>query len=398
LSTKVSPAPFSSSLLLPPILFFLSPLFFLPMKIAHILTTLEMGGAQLSTLRLIKALQENPTWEVTLIVGVDGPLRSELGNIRNLIWLPTLKRSFHGIRDLFCLFQLISLMKKNSFDVVHSHSSKPSIVGRLAALFARVPVIFHTYHGFGHDFFRKRFQQILFRWMERWLNKKSSGLIFVCDENLDRAKKLSLLHPRENFLIPDFLSFENFSQRPQNKLCHSLSNPVIVSVLSFKEQKNPLALITLCRKIVQQYPNAEFRLIGEGPLLAECKRQALSQKLNIHFMGVVLDIEKQYRAADLFIGASRFEGLSMAQLECLYFQVPMVITKAGGISEIMEHGKQGFFYNRNNLQEAFLFCDLILSGQFQYTPKQNSFFKTFESSHLIKKHQNLYRVEPFKKL
>ena len=361
------------------------------MKIAHLLSTLEVGGAQLSTLRLVKELQKNPQFETTLIVGEDGPLRSELEDIRNVIRLPSLQRSFQPFRDLLCLFQLFFLLKKKSFHVVHTHSSKPSILGRMAALMARTPLILHTYHGFGHDFFKKRRHQILFRGVERIVNKKSSGLVFICEENRERAKTFSLGHPKNNFVIPDFLSLEKFPKRPQSKRLLPVSNPVIASVLSFKEQKNPFALIALCQKISEHYPNAEFHLIGDGPLLPECKRYALSNELKtIHFPGAVLNIEPHYRSMDLFIGASRFEGLSMAQLECLYFQVPMVITRAGGISTLMEHGKQGFFYSEGNLQEAFLFCDRILCGQFQNIPKEDSFFEPFETTRLTEQYSQLY--------
>jgi hypothetical protein len=56
----------------------------------------------------------------------------------------------------------------------------------------------------------------------------------------------------------------------------------------------------------------------------------------------------------------------------------------------MEHGKQGFFYKGQNLQEAFLFCDFILSGQLQYIPKPNSFFEAFASTPLTEKYTQLY--------
>lgn len=357
------------------------------LKICHVITTLEMGGAQLSTLRLLRELQFSPEIDLFLIYGEEGPLSNALPLLKNitLIRLPSLQRSFHPLRDILLLFSLFKIIKTHRFDLIHTHCSKPSLFARLAAFLSGKKTI-HTYHGFGHDYFKEGFFRKLFLRLENFLNRLSVRLIFVCNENLLRAKTLKLLQ-NQGELISDMLDFDRMlSFRKNHETGRTLG-----AVLSFKEQKKPFLLLNLMKKISLSFPDSHFILIGEGPLLKNAKRYAASLGLNARFTGAVTEILPYYESISLFISTSAYEGLSMAELECLYLGIPMVITPAGGIIDFMENGKQGFFYEHGNLDQALEYCHRILSGQFEYRPLSKERFACFNTKKIVERHLELYK-------
>lgn len=364
-------------------------------KILHVITTAEMGGAQLSTLRLLTLLNSTHRFDISLLYGESGPLEPEYQALEKqktkVIRNPLLCRSFNPFKDLFLLMNLIHFFRKKKFNLVHTHCSKPSLIVRFAAFCSGIPGIIHTYHGFGHDYFLNPFLQKLYITLEFWLNKKSAAVIFIAKENLQRAESCSLvsLSPK-NHLIPDCLDFETLSISPSTT-SPPFKIPCMGSVLNFKEQKQPFALLNLFKRISLLYPSAQFILAGEGSGLKSCQEFTKQLNLsNVHFMGVLKDMEKFYSRLTLYVSVSRYEGLSMAELECLYLKIPMVLPFRGGITEIMKQGEQGFFYPLQDLNKALEHCCRILDGNFKYIPLSPDWILPYEAQAIRKTYQELY--------
>lgn len=354
------------------------------------MTSAELGGAQISTFRLLRELEKKSQHQLYLAYGEKGPLLSCFSELKKttVIRLKYLQRRFHPLFDLICLFQLYFLFLEYRFDLLHTHCSKPSILGRLAAVLAGIKHIFHTYHGFGHPYFRNFLFRICFVFFEKWLNRWNQGTVFVCQSNLDEALKMNLVSPEQrHVVIQDMHDFYTSIPKSDKSGIHLL----IGSVLSFKEQKRPLELILLAHRISRHVPEAEFVFIGTGPLLE--KTQAFAHKIGLKkviFPGAVQNTEPYYSRMNLFLSCSRYEGLSMAQIECLYYHVPIVTTPAGGISDMLEQGKQGFIYPYLDIKQAVTYSLEILKGPFYYVPKSVSFFDPFDHSRIIEKHEKLY--------
>ena len=105
-------------------------------KVAHLITRMIIGGAQENTLYTVLGLQDENQYSVDLITGPEiGPEgRLDIGQVKTVIFISTLVRNIHPVKDLRCLFQLIRLFKSKKYDIVHTHSSKAGILGRIAAL------------------------------------------------------------------------------------------------------------------------------------------------------------------------------------------------------------------------------------------------------------------------
>lgn len=362
------------------------------MKIAHIITTHELGGAQLSTFRLLKELSKIGKYEVLLIYGEKGPLLDSYRiqkNIR-LIQIKSLKRVI-GIKDLLALFEIIFVLKKEKVSLIHTHSTKPSLIGRVAAFILNISFI-HTYHGFGHDYYKNKLIQKCILVIESILNNLSYRIIFICKENQTRALNLKLVKKEKALLIHDFLDLENIDYQKQY---HNKINSIIGSVISFKEQKRPFELIKLFYRLSKKYNFIkEFYVIGDGPLFEKCKK--LKDTLNfdkLKMPGATLNIQDYYKKIDLMVSLSRFEGLSMVQVESIYRRIPLVVTKAGGIDEWLKDGEQGFVVPNNDIEEAFKKISYIIDGNFTYKSLDSKKLECFDTDKLLKKYVKLYELK-----
>src|SRR5690242_15832794 len=122
------------------------------MRVTHVITRLIVGGAQENTVATVLGLHATPNLQVNLI---SGPTRGPEGSLENrfkrnpslLTLVPSLVRPVHPLKDFFALQQLTKIFRATRPDIVHTHSGKAGILGRLAARRAGVPVIVHTIHG-----------------------------------------------------------------------------------------------------------------------------------------------------------------------------------------------------------------------------------------------------------
>ena len=122
-------------------------------KIFHVITKLELGGAQEVTLMTLERLPRD-RYQLALVSGPEGLLVERATSITDVrkFWLRSLVREVRPYKDFISLLKLWLLFRRERPNLVHTHCSKAGIIGRWAARLAGVPVIFHTVHGFGfHD-------------------------------------------------------------------------------------------------------------------------------------------------------------------------------------------------------------------------------------------------------
>ena len=128
-----------------------------PVRVLHIITRMIVGGAQENTLLSVEGLNRLGQYEVTLATGPEtGPEGELITRARSntpLLIVPDLCRNVHPVRDLRSLVQLYRLIRAGNYHIVHTHSSKAGVLGRIAARLAGTPIIVHTVHGLAfHDY------------------------------------------------------------------------------------------------------------------------------------------------------------------------------------------------------------------------------------------------------
>ncbi|MHB8918592.1 MAG: glycosyltransferase family 4 protein [Desulfocucumaceae bacterium] len=327
-------------------------------KVLLVVTLSEIGGAQKVVYNLAAGLKPEQ-FEVTVACGPGGELIGWLKGLPGVkvVELDCLKRNISPLGDTLCLFRLYRLIKSGGYDIVHCHSSKAGILGRLAARMAGVKQIYFTVHGWGID----ENQQLLVRWLytvaERVAGAVSARVVCVSRYDLEKGIRLGLVAKEKLDLIyngmPDeYAGPENNLYRPdvRNRLKKELGLPsdgiVVATVMRLADPKNPLFFLETAERLIKENndKNIFFVIIGDGPLWAQCEEYIYRNSLGgrVFMMGKREDVSLLLSGLDVFTLFSHHEGLPLTVIEAMLAGLPVVASNVGGIKEMVDHGGTGY--------------------------------------------------------
>ncbi|HKO31868.1 MAG TPA: glycosyltransferase [Nitrospiraceae bacterium] len=332
-----------------------------PLKVIHVITRLDNGGSAQNT--MLTALgHDRAQFEPLVVAGHPGCWDAQGGqlateeNCRQLEkaairWMlfPSLTREVHPAKDAQALWQLIRLFRHERPALVHTHTSKAGVLGRVAAWIARVPVIVHTPHG--HVFYGHfgPFRSWLFLQIERMLSAITHRLIALTDaerqDHLDRA-----VGKADRFaVVPSGIDRERFGRaRAQGKqLPDWFGCPpdalVVGSVGWLTDIKGHEYLIAAVAKLKQDFPALHLVIVGSGgrhdALLQQAELAGLRDA--VHLLGHRDDIEACLAGMDLFVLPSLNEGMSRALIEAMIAGLPVIASRVGGIPAVISHERTG---------------------------------------------------------
>lgn len=322
-------------------------------KIAQVITKLEFGGAQLSTLELCRLLNITPrSYDVTLVAGPGGGLDPQVGRYGTfrVRFVSSLVRRISPLKDVRALFCLYRFFKAGNFDIVHTHSSKAGILGRIAAYFAGVPAIVHTVHGFSFFKGQNVFARKLYCWIERVVDRFTGAYIAVCASDIEKALKAGIGDRRKFSLVHDFFDLECGTRLEKDDWKKSMDivercrgKKMVLNVSCFKPQKNLEVFVRVARAVKRRVPECVFVLIGDGVGRARLEKLIKDCGLGDCFFmpGWVRDIERVFDAADVFVLTSLFEGLPVSMAQALYRKIPCVCSRVDGVVELLEGANAG---------------------------------------------------------
>src|SRR5262249_51683426 len=163
-------------------------------KVFHVITKLELGGAQKVTLMTLERLPRN-RYELGLVTGPEGLLVDWANRIPSLkrVWNPWLVREVRPIKDTLALLNLWRLVCRGRRPIGPTHSTKAGIIGRWAARLAGVPLVFHTAHGFGFNDFQRPVVRNIYIALERFTTRCTTKLFLVSYANADKAEKCGMV-------------------------------------------------------------------------------------------------------------------------------------------------------------------------------------------------------------
>lgn len=320
------------------------------LKVVHIITRLDLGGAQQNTLHTVRSLDAS-RFEPILLCGEGGYLDAEVRREAGLrtIFLESLVREVSPMRDLLALLEMRRIFAAERPDIVHTHSSKAGILGRLAAALAGVPAIVHTYHGFGFHDRQNAAVRTLYVLLERLCALVTTRLIFVSHANQGYAVRHRIRGASEGVVIRSGVRLRDLPARVDAAALKTSAgigrlSPVVVSIGNLKPQKNAGDLVAAAAKAAQRVPDAHFVFLGEGPQRRQMEAKVLALGLGgrFHFLGWRRDGAQWLAAADVFALTSLWEGLPRALVEAMKTGLPSVCYATDGVQDILKDGVNGF--------------------------------------------------------
>jgi glycosyltransferase involved in cell wall biosynthesis len=303
-------------------------------RVLLVVTLAETGGAQAYVAALAQALRGS--FEVVVAAHGDGPLppaaRRAGARFVQLRWLG---RSLRPGRDLLALLELVALMRRLRPQVVHANSSKAGVLGRLAALLARVPVRVFTVHGWAfsaHSGVAGR----AYRLADRAMSRLTTLTICVAESERRAGLRAHTCRPKRTVVIPNPAPGGLPTRRP------APDGPArLIEVGRLKRPKDPL---TLVRAAALLEPGSfSALLVGDGPerVGVEAEARRLGVAGAVRLAGERRDVPELLAGADVFVLASRSEGLPISILEAMGAGLPVVASSVGGVAELVEHRVTG---------------------------------------------------------
>lgn len=341
--------------------------------VLHAITRLIIGGAQ-ETAIFTAALLDPARFAVHLLcgpqTGSEGSLIEE-ARARGipLTILPQLVRQIDPRQDLTALIKLTRFIRQNRFAIVHTHSSKAGILGRLAARMAGTPLIVHTIHGWSfHDYMAApvRWTYIL---LERLTARFTDALIVVARPDIDKGLRAGIGQPQQYRLIRSAIPLDEFDPAEfdraavRRELGLPLDAPVLGNVGRFSAQKNPLDWVRVAGRVARARPDCHFLLVGDGPLRGQVEAALAAEGIaqRTVLTGLRRDVPRMLAAMDVFLLTSLWEGLPRVIPQAMAMAVPVVANRADGVAEAIQHGQTGYLVEPGDLESMAAHCLTLLN-------------------------------------
>jgi len=322
-------------------------------KVCHVITKMVYGGASLGTLHLVQGLNQE-YFESTIICGTqsenEGNLLADIKDRKfDVIIIPEIVREINLVKDIRAFFKLIHVLRTNEYDVVHTHGSKAGVIGRLAAVLSRVPIVLFTVHGWGlkaGSFFVCR----IFRLIERVMAVCTTRILFQTQADMTEAGFYKIGKPNQYMLIGNginlrpFIYFNKKRARRVKKELRAVNKMIVGTVGRVSVQKNPVGFIEIAVQVLKQRDDVIFIFVGGGEMLGDMEDLVKKQNLenSVLFMGVRDDVPEVMANFDVFILTSLWEGMPRSLIEAMSLSKPVVVNAIGGIGELVTDGDNGF--------------------------------------------------------
>ena len=334
------------------------------MRVTHVITRLIVGGAQENTIASVLGLRRVSGLDVRLVsgptTGPEGSLENEVASIPGLlIRVPDLVRPVHLWHDWHAFWHLTRLFQEQTPDLVHTHSGKAGILGRLAAHYAGVPLVVHTIHGPSFGGFQGAAANHVFRAAERYAARYTTHFVVVAEAMARQYQQAGIGQPGQftrvfsGFRLEPFLAARNdASLRARHGL--SPDDLVVGKIARLFELKGHDDLLAVAPSLVAECPRLKFLLVGDGPWRQrfESMTQALGLGRHFIFTGLVppAQVPELVGLMDVLVHLSRREGLARALPQALAAARPVVAYDCDGAGEVCLEGETGYLVPAGDLE------------------------------------------------
>ena len=334
------------------------------MRICHVTSGDLWGGAEAQIATLLPSLAKNDLFEISVVLFNDGRLAEEL--------------KLHGIRvtvfdekangSLALLKHLVSYLRNESCEIIHTHKPKDTVLSGLATLFCRSAVLVRTVHGAPEPFtgwnqFKMMFYEILSKIVNKYV---AARVIAVSSEIRDLVGYVgnAKIHCILNGVDLDGVQARGKQHVLQKDFGIPENDTVIGIVGRLTPIKGHQTFLKSAARLVQQgSDNVRFLIVGEGPLEGYLRDLAVSLGIaeKVIFVGHRDDVYDVIETIDIFVLPSYHEGIPMVLLEAMALKRAIIASRVGGIPEVVDHGVNGLLVSAGSEEELSEACKLLIS-------------------------------------
>ncbi|MCG3180316.1 MAG: putative glycosyltransferase EpsD [Phycisphaerae bacterium] len=334
------------------------------MLICHVITRFIVGGAQENTLLTCDYLQRQGH-DVVLLTGpaegAEGSMleRAREGSFRVEV-VDGLQRSINPLRDLSAYRRLRSRLRRMRPDIVHTHSSKAGVIGRLAARDAGVPHIVHTIHGLPFNRLQSPYVNALYVRLEHHVAQFTDVMLAVADAMIEQAVAAGI-GPRWLFhtvysgmQTQPYLNAADHRDAMRAKLGFGPRDVVIGTISRLSPGKGHPSLVDAMLPLASTPGTLKFLWVGDGPLRPmledRLSRLGLADRVTLVGLAPTEDIPEYLSAMDVLVHPSYWEGLPRTLPQALLAGLPVVSFDIDGAREVVRNGENGFLIRPGDVE------------------------------------------------
>jgi glycosyltransferase involved in cell wall biosynthesis len=328
-------------------------------RVVRLFSRLNIGGPSVHVILLTAGLREKG-YETRLIVGREAPSEGNLLDMAREMGIEVeqlggLGREIRPLADLVTLWQLYRAIRAWRPAIVHTHTAKAGVLGRIAARLAGVPVVVHTYHGHVLRGYFGPVKTAFFRRLETALSRLTDVAITVSAALRDDLAAMGVAPRAKIRVVPLGLDLARFA-RPHERgtvrsACGAGEGDALIGVVGrLVPIKDIECFLEAASRVSQASARARFAVVGDGELRAALEQKAADLGLasRVTFLGWRRDLEAVYAGLDIVVNSSRNEGTPVALIEAMAASRPVVATAVGGTPNLLGDGERGLLVPAGN--------------------------------------------------
>ena len=335
-------------------------------KVLRIINRFNIGGPTYNATFLTKFLSDD--FETLLIGGL--PEENEANSLHILekygvepVLLPEMKREPNLKSDRIALKKIKTIIREFKPDIVHTHASKAGALGRRAAVSCNVPIIVHTFHGhIFHSYFGK-IKTALFKNIERYLARKSTGIIAISEIQKKELCEIHKIAPKgKTTVIPLGFDLDIFQENYESNRTHTRTkydidkNTIAIAIVGrLTAIKDHSFFLDVIEELdIQSDKKVKIFIVGDGDMKSEIEERLIPMQkrgIQISLTSWIYDIAEFNAGMDIMCLTSKNEGTPVSLIEAQASNIPVISTEVGGVADIVEENETGFIIPRNNKRE-----------------------------------------------
>ena len=348
------------------------------MKILHIITNTELGGAQKVCIDLCrKAVEDGISVAVTSMSG--GYMWQQLPENVVQFQLKNMVKPIKPAKDLKVFFELKTVIKKFKPDIIHLHSSKAGVLGRLVSLFNHRRIVY-TVHGFDSI----RLKHRTFLPLEKILQRFCGAIVGVSD--YDKKNLISEKITKNVFTVYNGIA-ENSITPDRHLPDFNKTRKTVLTIARIAPPKN----IDLFLETAKQLPQYDFLWLGGSPEYSvEELYKMYSVPENVKLCGDVPNASNYINICDLFVLFSNFEGLPMTVIEAMSQKKAIVASNVGGIYELVDSSNGKLI--ENAVEEAVQAVESVLENDGLRREMEQKSYEKYQNNFTLEKMWEGYKA------